>query len=315
MEYLASAERGKLKVKTLYCCWKTWIAGLRGSKAERAAVGSVALSPSHQTACLALPYLQQSTGITEALLPEVEAWELPRGSLGYTLHKMGWGRACRELWGSGLQNWLFLLCKGLETWTCAFKSKESASLLQKEHHVQGDHLLEEWMAACAWVPLHTSQRCVCLKRTQARTAASYTDQSRREQRALQEGPAAPGNRDAACDVLWSLFPCRNGDQSSAIYVLAGTCWKAVFMRAGGFSEISNPSKMLCSFHLWRKQGQNELTYANSYLVTGELGRLAVDRSYSWSVTENTWFPLTLLLWVLGQGVRGRITFSFSFFGF
>lgn len=45
MEYLASAERGKLKVKTLYCCWKTWMAGLRGSKAERAAVGSVAWSP------------------------------------------------------------------------------------------------------------------------------------------------------------------------------------------------------------------------------------------------------------------------------
>lgn len=190
MEYLACAEGGKLKVKTLYCCWKTWIAGLRGSKAERAAVGSVALCPLHQTACWALPYLQQSTRITEALLPELEAWDLPRGSLGHTLHKMGCGRACRELWGSGQQNWLFLLCKGLEAWTCgAFKSKESPSPSQNEQHVQGDHLLEEWMARSAWVPFPTSQSCVCPEGSQA---CSRPEQAGSESSA--RGAAAPENR-------------------------------------------------------------------------------------------------------------------------
>lgn len=152
----------KLKVKTLYCCWKTCIAGLRRSKAERAAVGSVALSPLHQTACSALPHLQQSTSITEPLLPEVEAWCVPRGSLGYALHRMGSGRACRELWES--ENSLFLLCKSLETWMCAVLLKARGvpgccrrSSMSRMSVCQRN----EWQ--CGWVPF-PSHRAVWVQK-------------------------------------------------------------------------------------------------------------------------------------------------------
>lgn len=75
MEYLASAERGKLKVKNCHCCQEIWIAGLRGSKAVRAAVGSATWSPLHQAVGSALPYLQQSIGITVGL-PFSQRWKL-----------------------------------------------------------------------------------------------------------------------------------------------------------------------------------------------------------------------------------------------
>lgn len=227
MEYLASAGRGKLKVKTLYCCWKTWISGLRGSRAEGAAVGSVALPALHQAAAQHCHTCSKAQH-TEALLPEGELGGHPVLS-GVHTSQEGSGRACRELWGSGQQNWLLLLCKGLESWMCAVLL--NARRVPNEHHVHGDSLLEEWMAACSWVPFSIPQSCVCLEGTQARAAACYTDQRDwiRELCKREQQPQTGMLQHMMFLVVVSLQEW----ESEFSYLRPPWYWEAVITRAGG----------------------------------------------------------------------------------
>lgn len=94
--------------------------------------------------CSALPHLQRSTRITEALLPELEAWCAPRGSRGYTLHKRGLEGLAGSSEGQVSRIDVLALERSQDPDVCsAFRSKQSARLWQNEHHVQGDHWLEE----------------------------------------------------------------------------------------------------------------------------------------------------------------------------
>lgn len=177
---------------------------------------------------------------------------------GVHTSQQGSGKACRELWGSAQQNWLLLLCKGLESWMCAvILNARRVPASCKWASCAG---WQEWRAACSWVPFSIPQSWVCLEGTQAGAAACYTDQGDwiREFCKREQQPQRQGCCSTWCS--WSLFPCRNGKQSSAIYVPAGIGRQS--SQGQRVLRDLNPSKMFCSFHLWRKQGQSELTYAN-----------------------------------------------------
>lgn len=115
MEYLASAERGKLKVKTLHCCWGIWIADLRGSKEVRAAVGSVtwSLAPSCVFS-IAIPAAKHQGHCGTVLL---EMWKLESSGVHTSQAVM-----CKGLQGALRVSRIGHSCSVRDlSWTCSIK--------------------------------------------------------------------------------------------------------------------------------------------------------------------------------------------------
>lgn len=225
MEWLGSAERGKLKGKNYplllgdLSCWFERRQSSKGCCGQSCCLLCLVFSA-------AVSVVEHQDHCRNLLLPEITAWELPHGSLGCILHKL-WLQGAFRISSSGCY-----CCRGTGSWACGTEESNAVGSVQdsckRSPAGRAGYLLEEWAVLCTWLPSQilpaAIQECV-LKWVEINTAIYNTDQSRWNQWTLMEKTVS-ARKEICCSTWCSLVPLflsfNNHGKVSFILLLVST---------------------------------------------------------------------------------------------